>query len=100
VKTLHHNPGDPFHEFIAQLVVGFTLLSQRGRIQEKGFGRLEGTGIEVPKVWRKQPRPTEDFAWSNNLNQSVPVISNIGFQSDSALMDEIKTVRGISFPKD
>src|SRR6185436_18446362 len=78
-------------------MIGFTFIAQRFCINEHSVGRFECARGKMPKVWWKQPGPTEDITCSDFLDKSVAFVLNVGFQGDFAFLDEIKTVCRLAF---
>jgi len=55
LEAFDHLGGEPLHQLIAEIVVGFRLSPQALAIEEDRRPPLDDAAVEVPAVGRKQP---------------------------------------------
>ena len=93
---LRHAP----HQFIRQSGMLLELRAQPGAIKKDRSRRLDRACAETPDVRRKQPRPAQRVAGAYGLDADGAVARLVGFQSDTAIFNQVKTVGDIALVKD
>lgn len=100
LEAMDDDFGHALEEFVAEVVVGFAFLAQGRAIEEDRVGGLDGAGIEVPVVGRKEPGPAEHVTGADGFDGDVGAIDAGGEEFDFAAEDEVETVGGIAFAED
>ena len=97
LQALHHHRTDSFEKFVTQRVVLLAVFPQDGAVEEDGRGRLDCARGELPDVWRKNPRPTEQIARANCLYRNRFVKLGAGFEHDFTGFNQVKSIREVPF---
>jgi hypothetical protein len=97
LQALHHNGAYPLQKLVAQRVVLFAVFPQNRAVEKDGCGRLDCARGEMPDVWGKHPRPSEQISGANRFYHQRLVKAAHGFEHYLAGLDQVKSIRELAF---
>ena len=101
LQLLHHYATHPKGKIVSEGWDFFRFFTQGIRLEDDGFRGLNRPRTEMPLVRRKKPGPTEGLAGPERLNGNETLPRNVcRFQSDFTVVNQIKTLRIVSFLND
>lgn len=77
LKPMLHDVGDAPHHFVAEVVVHLTLVAETFAVQGNCARHFDSTRIEMPAVGCDGPRPAQDVALSQGLDDAEPRPSQV-----------------------
>src|SRR5215469_3236986 len=100
LRAPHHHGAYPLQEFKAERMVFLAVFPQHRATEEDVTGWLDGARGELPDVWRKHPRPSEQISstdrfYHQRFNNAAP-----GFNHDPASLDQVTSIREFPFTQD
>jgi len=60
-------------------VVALALLAQGRAVKENRLDRCDGARVEVPVIWRKEPRPSQCVAFADGLQLHCATAKSTNF---------------------
>ena len=92
VEPLGHDLGEALEELVAELVVLLALRPEALAVERDGANELGRLPVEVPAVGRHEPRPAEDVARPDGLEDERPVRGREGLDGDRPLAHDVELV--------
>jgi hypothetical protein len=100
LQSPYHHGAYPLQKFKAERMVFFAVFPQNRALEEDGTGWLDGAGGELPDVWRKHPRPSEQISSANRFYHQRFTNAAPAFDHDLASLDQVTPIREFPFTQD
>jgi len=92
LKALSDDSAEALQELVAKIGVLFAPCAQTRSVEGKRPRELHGAGVKPPAVGWDQPRPTEDIALRDHLDDHGATLGHEDFEGHLALADSVEGV--------
>src|SRR6476659_7644249 len=90
LHSLDHDRGHAFEKLVPERTIAFTIFAQNCSVEENRRRRLDSARRQTPRVWRKHPRPPQQFACADRIDDHRIRFSVARFEYYFSGFDQIK----------